>query len=190
MTRANDQTSRRLPREKVRGLSRELKIGGEAKPDKKTRFMPDIPVISRPIPNPEKLSKHTINLKPQKSAPKSEPELPEIKQAATVKVNKKNGNTAKANKVGLGKTLVAKHNKPLVEETGLEHFKEGKSNSLRKQKLSIKFHYESKTDIQVRHFFILYSGGRKIPTRHSNLFYSIHCTFRSQFFMKSCHFWW
>mmetsp|Transcript_16357 Transcript_16357/g.41010 ORF Transcript_16357/g.41010 Transcript_16357/m.41010 type:complete len:424 (+) Transcript_16357:107-1378(+) len=124
MTRANDQTSRRLPREKVRGLSRELKIGGEAKPDKKTRFMPDIPVISRPIPNPEKLSKHTINLKPQKSAPKSEPELPEIKQAATVKVNKKNGNTAKANKVGLGKTLVAKHNKPLVEETGLEHFKE------------------------------------------------------------------
>lgn len=132
-TRASSQSSRRLPRQKIRGSERELKMGIEEKngaAEKKTRIAP-LPEFSRPIPNPEKFNKVGINLKVVKESTKPEPKLPEIKQAASIKVNKKNNGNPRKDKVGIGKNLVAKQNKQEeIVQNGLEHFKEGKNMRL------------------------------------------------------------
>lgn len=148
-THASSQSSRRIPRQKIRGSERELKSGGseenEGAPEKKNRIVP-LPEFSRPIPNPEKFNKVGINLKVAKESTKPEPKLPEEKQAANIKVNKKNNsprNPGKEKAAGLGK-IVAKHNKEEVVQNGLEHFKEVEFETYRRElpSFSIKFNVD------------------------------------------------
>ena len=101
-------SSRRLARQKVRGLKMKKDDGV---PEKKNRFVASLPGedITRPLP--EAIDKFVIDLKPPKEAPA--PKLPET-QAATLKVHKKNGKPHKH-----------AHKNIDMTDTGLEHFQQG-----------------------------------------------------------------
>ncbi len=108
-------SSRRLSRQKVRGLKMEK--GGDVV-EKKKRFVASLPGedISRPLP--EALDKFTIDLKPPKEPPA--PKLPET-QAAILKVHKKNGKPTKHAHKNIDTTSMT--------DNGLEHFQQGETKT-------------------------------------------------------------
>jgi len=134
--RADKQSSRRLPAQRVRGLRRDLGIGSEGNAEmingetrgKTTRNKPRLPGVFRPLS--KKFGELGLNVDIAKASTISEEELPESQphQGFHLKVNKKSGgnqkigalsSTSKRNdRIGIGK----KNNEGA--ENGMEHFQQ------------------------------------------------------------------
>jgi len=154
-TSDNKQSSRRLPAPKVRGLQQDIGVGSVGKvervnsrnkgEDKTGRNKPNLPGVSRPIP--QKFQKIALNINAAKEAARPAKKLPEQQQASNIKVNKRSGSNPKlgglsaalkgSDRNGLGKNIIKK-------ETGMEHFQEVEVEIYRREipSFSIKFEVE------------------------------------------------
>mmetsp|Transcript_25828 Transcript_25828/g.60562 ORF Transcript_25828/g.60562 Transcript_25828/m.60562 type:complete len:471 (-) Transcript_25828:192-1604(-) len=149
---ANDQLSRRLPTQRVRGLRKDTlkekeelveNLNAPAKDNKTNK--PNLPKFFRPVP--EKFDDLGITPKLSTRPIKSESKLPESNQAFDIKVNQKSGNSPKIgvpsiSQKGNDLTVMNKSNKKSEEsigpvENGLEHFHEVEVEIYRREVPSI-----------------------------------------------------